>query len=335
MISLKKRATMMIAALAACSLGFAQNVQVQVDGNALTFPDTQPQLVGTVVMVPLRSVFEHAGATVTWDQATQTVTSDVNGSHVVLHTGDSEATVNGNMKYLDLPPTTIGNRMLVPMRFLGDALGAQVNWSPATYTVTINTSSAYTPPPTPTINVSLQKDEVIPVTLDQTLSSTDNHVGDTFMATVSANGSEGYATLPAGTKIEGHIAAVQPQTGDEPAVLDLAFDMIDFPNGTTMPIDGSLVSMDTQYAMQGDDGVYLARDEGITYNRMVFVGFGTTDGQLVGTNESRPLMGSALDDSLSSIQAQLPEDQYQKSEIVLGAGTDMGIRINQEDHATL
>jgi len=113
-----------------------------------------------------------------------------------------------------------------------------------------------------------------------------------------------------------------------PAVLDLAFDRAVFPNGTTEPIDGSLVSLQSEYVMVGDDGTYEAQNTGKTFTKMVFAGYGSSEGMLVGVNDSRPLDSSALTDAMPDIQPQIPEDQGQMTEIILPAGTSIGIRIN-------
>lgn len=43
--------------------------------------------------------------------------------------------VNGISKPIDVPPTIINNRTMVPLRFIGEALGAEVNWIAETQTV--------------------------------------------------------------------------------------------------------------------------------------------------------------------------------------------------------
>jgi len=346
MMSSLLRAALALTFATATAICLAQDVQVQVNGNAVTFPDTQPQKIGSVVMVPIRSVFEQMGATVDWDPTAQTVTANGNGNTVVLHIGDSTAMVNGETKYLEMAPVTIGDRTLVPMRFLGDALGGEVTWNGDSDLVAITTNatpqtSALTPDTTSTDNsnatpseVVLASNEIIPVTLDQQLSSTTSHVGDTFTATVDANGFDQYADLPSGTIIEGHVAAVQPMTETQPAILDLAFDRVDFPKGKSEAINGTLTSLDHQYAMQGDDGTYQAQDEAMNYERMVYLGYGE-DGRLVGVRVDQPLDAATLSESMSAIDAQIPEDERQMSDISLPTGTMIGVRINQPETITV
>lgn len=45
--------------------------------------------------------------------------------------------VNGVYKPIDVPPTIINNRTMVPLRFIGEALGAELNWNAETKTVII------------------------------------------------------------------------------------------------------------------------------------------------------------------------------------------------------
>lgn len=60
---------------------------------------------------------------------------------VKLQVGASSATVDGAAQSLDVPPQIIGGRTMVPLRFLADALGAQVAWENATSSVTYTLGS--------------------------------------------------------------------------------------------------------------------------------------------------------------------------------------------------
>ncbi|MFI5385382.1 MAG: copper amine oxidase N-terminal domain-containing protein [Fimbriimonadales bacterium] len=338
MISSLTKAALALAGATAAAVGTAQQLQVQVDGQAVRFPDTQPQMIGSVAMVPLRTVCEQMGGTVIWDQAAQTITTTLNGSNVILRIGDSEATVDGKMEYLDLPPTIIGDRALVPMRFFGNSFGSQVSWIAGDNLVAINTrpaAPASASTPSSAGLVALTPNEVVPVTLDEPLSSSTSYVGETFTATVFPNGTSGYAGLPGGTKVEGHVAAVTPMTDTEPAILDLAFDRVDVPGQPSETVGGCLISLDTEYAMQGDDGIYIAQNDGKSYLRMAYVGYGSNDGWLVGVNVDEPLAGQPLDDSMSSISAQVPEYERQVHEILLPAGTEFGVRINETTYLSV
>ena len=89
-------------------------------------------------MVPLRFVGEALGATVDWNNTTKTVTYVRAARVVKLVMGESTATVNGEVKALDTPPMIQSQRFLVPVRFVSEALGANVNWDNTAKKVTIS-----------------------------------------------------------------------------------------------------------------------------------------------------------------------------------------------------
>ncbi len=80
-----------------------------------------PMLVQGITMVPARAIFEAMGATVSWSSALN-MTTITYGSQVFylkegLPIGDSEH-----------KPYVIGGRMLVPLRFISNEIGASVLW---------------------------------------------------------------------------------------------------------------------------------------------------------------------------------------------------------------
>ncbi|MBR6646930.1 MAG: copper amine oxidase N-terminal domain-containing protein, partial [Clostridia bacterium] len=50
-----------------------ENVSVYIEGKKIEF-DVQPQIISGRTMVPMRKIFEQLGATVEWEQGTQTIT---------------------------------------------------------------------------------------------------------------------------------------------------------------------------------------------------------------------------------------------------------------------
>lgn len=67
MSSTVTRVALVVLALLATALTAAQQIQVQIDGNPVYFPDTTPQRIDGRVMIPIRSVFEQTGGIVNWD----------------------------------------------------------------------------------------------------------------------------------------------------------------------------------------------------------------------------------------------------------------------------
>lgn len=117
---------------------------VQLDGKQLTF-DVPPVIEDGRTLVPLRAIFEAMGATVSWDQSTQTATATKDGTTVVLQIGSTTPTINGQVKQLDVPAKIVNGRTLAPLRFVGEAFGGTVGWDPATQIITLSTRSSTTP----------------------------------------------------------------------------------------------------------------------------------------------------------------------------------------------
>ena len=81
-------------------------------------------------MVPIRFISEKLGATVTWDGKTKTITI-TQGSNVIKMTlGSKSYTLNGAKKTMDAAPEVMANygRTFVPIRFVAEALGKDVEW---------------------------------------------------------------------------------------------------------------------------------------------------------------------------------------------------------------
>jgi hypothetical protein len=119
------------------SSDFKLAIKVTIDGDLVRFPDTQPMMVASHILVPMRGVFERMGAGLAWDQAMQTVTAERGKHHVVITMGKNMAEVDGAAVPLDQPAITVRGRTMVPLRFLGQSLGVVVDWLPADRTVAL------------------------------------------------------------------------------------------------------------------------------------------------------------------------------------------------------
>ena len=112
-------------------------IRLMIDGK-MAQTDVPPLLIENRTMVPVRVITEGLGATVAWNEATNQVTVTDGDKSVVLTIGKADATVNGQPVHLDTPALIQKNRTLVPLRFIGDALGAAVGWQGQTNTVIVN-----------------------------------------------------------------------------------------------------------------------------------------------------------------------------------------------------
>jgi hypothetical protein len=124
------------------------------DHHVYARPDTlrQGRVLAALVkngtlLVPLRSMFEQMGATVSYDPATKSVTASKPGAQVQVTLGKNEVIINGESRPLDVPPMMYKGVLLVPVRVISEALGAYVQWVPEQHVVVVR----YIPPtPVPT-----------------------------------------------------------------------------------------------------------------------------------------------------------------------------------------
>jgi hypothetical protein len=118
------------------SLGLAQ-VTVLVSGERVSFPGTGPIIRHGRVMIPLRSVFEKLGATVTWYPSRAMAMVERGPLVTRLWVGQQIANVNQEEKTLDVAPVNVRGTILVPLRFISETYGAGVDWNQGTHTVSI------------------------------------------------------------------------------------------------------------------------------------------------------------------------------------------------------
>ena len=100
---------------------------------------------GGTILVPLRSMFEQMGATVSFDPASRTVDVTKPGSDVKVTLGKAEVTINGETRPLDVPPMMYQGTILVPVRVISEGMGAYVQWVPDQHVVVVR----YAPPAPP------------------------------------------------------------------------------------------------------------------------------------------------------------------------------------------
>ena len=113
-------------------------ILVILNGRRLSF-DVPPQIINDRTLVPLRTIFEALGATVDWNEDTQTVTAKKDNTVVSLTIGNTSPTINGQVITIDQPGIIRNGRTLVPLRFVAESFGVTVDWDAAARTVNITT----------------------------------------------------------------------------------------------------------------------------------------------------------------------------------------------------
>jgi len=94
-------------------------------------------------LVPMKPIFEALGATISYDNATKKVTATKVGKKIVIGVGNKTAYVdaNGTTSTISLshPAEVYQGTTMVPLRFVSQALGAEVTFDEAKLTVYITT----------------------------------------------------------------------------------------------------------------------------------------------------------------------------------------------------
>ncbi|TMV47549.1 hypothetical protein FE783_21360 [Paenibacillus mesophilus] len=102
-------------------------IRIWKDNNELFFTK-KPTVYNGSTMLPMRELFESLGAIVKWDSETRTITALKDGMSISLTVDSYTASINGKPVQLEAPPVIVDESTWVPLRFVGEALGATVVW---------------------------------------------------------------------------------------------------------------------------------------------------------------------------------------------------------------
>ncbi|NOV04316.1 leucine-rich repeat domain-containing protein [Paenibacillus planticolens] len=80
------------------------------------------------MLISLREIFEMLGATVSWDSDTYKITAQKGSNKVAIQIGSKESQINDLSATMDVAPSLIGDVTYVPIRFVSEAIGAEVDW---------------------------------------------------------------------------------------------------------------------------------------------------------------------------------------------------------------
>lgn len=148
---------------------------VVLDGRQISF-DVPPTVENGRTLVPMRAIFEAMGATVSWNQQTLTATAIKSDTTVIIQLGSTTPTINGEAKMLDVSAKIVNGRMLVPLRFVGEAFGDAVNWDEVTQTINIDSTNE------PEVTMPGAQNSVVDISSGlEFIYYDDSHSMDTFV----------------------------------------------------------------------------------------------------------------------------------------------------------
>lgn len=328
-------------------------ITVYVNGSPVMFGNAGPRMMGQRVMVPLRGVFEEMGADVDWNSSRQEVRAMLGNKTVMLHVGDTDASVNGQAMTLDAAPMQWNNRVYVPLRFIGESLGAEVRWEPSTEAVYINSAASANNGNNWNNNdnnwnnnnsnnnnnnnngnvrgtpVSVDRYTIVPLMLNTELNSKTAKSGDRFTATIDTRGMDTYAGLPRGTIVQGHVVTASAKRDDSPGLLDLDFDRIVLPGGHIANLDASVVNLDSK-DIKTENGVMVATKTS-QKDDLKYVGYGAGAGALLAlVTKGNLLTNSIIGGALGYLFGLTQKDKSQFHDVTLKPDTKLGMQLNQD-----
>lgn len=113
-------------------------IAVLLDGRPLAF-DAAPALLGSRIMLPVRTIAEALGYNVSWNDYRQVATLESGSRRMEILLREQQILVNGEaMPGVDLAGRSVNGRVMVPLRYVAEGLGLDVAWDGASNTARLD-----------------------------------------------------------------------------------------------------------------------------------------------------------------------------------------------------
>ncbi|SFK76196.1 Copper amine oxidase N-terminal domain-containing protein [Paenibacillus sp. 1_12] len=99
---------------------------------------TTPIIHNGKTLLPIRALIDELGGKLDWLDGEQKITIQLNNNKIDLWIDKNTAYVNGTAQTLDVAPAIISGRTMLPLRFIGENLGLQLEWDGATQTINLS-----------------------------------------------------------------------------------------------------------------------------------------------------------------------------------------------------
>ncbi len=117
------------------------NSQVIVDKSTIVPLEAPPYIKNDRTMVPIRAISQGFGADVEWIPEERSVSVTLNEeqgeTYILMKIGSKTALVNGEIITLDAEPEIVEGRTFVPLRFVAENLGCEVEYEAGTKTISM------------------------------------------------------------------------------------------------------------------------------------------------------------------------------------------------------
>lgn len=118
------------------SMAANQEIKIIINGRTQQL-QMSPTILDGSVLVPMREIFEGLGAVVKWDNSTKQIIATKDFSEIILTIGSKSAKINNSTVSLNTSAKTINGNTFVPLRFVSEALNAEVKWDKDMNTVNV------------------------------------------------------------------------------------------------------------------------------------------------------------------------------------------------------
>lgn len=98
---------------------------------------TVPVIVSESTMLPIRAIVEALGVKVEYEPVGKKITIKLDGKTLDMWIGKNTMKINNTNKTMDVAPVIINERTMVPVRFVAENLGYEVQWKQETKAVII------------------------------------------------------------------------------------------------------------------------------------------------------------------------------------------------------
>lgn len=99
--------------------------------------NTTPVVIDGRTLVPVRAIIESFGGNVGWNSASRTVTLSLDNNEIDMMIENNTAYINDLPYTLDVAPTVINDRTMLPIRFIAEGFNLGVAWNSDTQRVYI------------------------------------------------------------------------------------------------------------------------------------------------------------------------------------------------------
>lgn len=122
---------------------------IDFNGEKITYANAgvDPVIINNRTLVPVRFLSEKMNYKVTWEKSEEKVTIDNGQKKIELFIGKNIAIINGNTQQMtdSTPPIIINNKTMVPIRFVVEQFGIEIDYDSVMNKVTLDTFSLDAP----------------------------------------------------------------------------------------------------------------------------------------------------------------------------------------------